>query len=80
MTTIGWFALGLRTNQAALHTVTFQTLFYFALCSVLSIRERRWFWVSAPSPTLGGVLLLDAGLGTLLSSVGIPADPVFPGR
>ena len=62
----------------ALHTFTFQALFYFALFSIVSIRERRWFWASRPSGILVLALLLDALIGTVLSTTGVPGLTPLP--
>jgi H+-transporting ATPase len=75
---IGWRTFALMANEEALHTFTFQTLFYFALFSILSIRERRRFWASRPSGVLILALLLDAVVGTLLSTVGVPGLAPLP--
>lgn len=75
---IGWRAFGLATHDEALHTFTFQTLFYFALFSILSIRERRRFWASRPSGVLTLALLLDALVGTAVSMTGLPGLSPLP--
>jgi hypothetical protein len=69
---IGWHAFDLGRDPGRLHTFSFQALLFFALFSVLSIRERRWGWMSQPSPLLLGALGADAVLGTGLSMVGLP--------
>jgi magnesium-transporting ATPase (P-type) len=76
---VSWraFELGAASDEA-LHTFTFQTLFYFALFSILSIRERRRFWASRPSGILTLALLLDALVGTLVSTVGVPGLTPLP--
>lgn len=68
---IGWTKFGLATNDAALHTFSFLMLLYFAVFSVVSARERSWFWVSLPSRTFMVALSADAIVGTALSLVGI---------
>jgi magnesium-transporting ATPase (P-type) len=75
---IGWRGFDLVADNEALHTFTFQTLFYFALFSILSIRERRRFWASRPSGILILALLLDALVGTALSTTGIPGLAPLP--
>jgi plasma-membrane proton-efflux P-type ATPase len=75
---IGWSGFGLAQQQEALHTFTFQTLFYFALFSIVSIRERGWFWASRPSGTLLVVLVVDALVGTALSTVGVSGLSAIP--
>ncbi|HEY3253728.1 MAG TPA: hypothetical protein VGJ91_07255 [Polyangiaceae bacterium] len=68
---IGWFRFGLATNDYALYTFSFLMLLSFALFSVLSARERRWFWATKPSRTLAAALIGDAVIGTLLTRVGL---------
>jgi hypothetical protein len=51
---------------------------YFALFSIVSIRERRRFWASMPSRTLLAALALDGIAGTLLSTVGLPSFRPLP--
>ena len=69
---IGWSRFHLATNVSALYTFSFQMLLYFAVFSVVSARERRWFWATMPSKTLLAALTLDASLGTVLTFVGLP--------
>jgi len=54
-----------------LQTFTFQTLLFFALFSIVSIRERRAFWASRPSTIFGAALLADALLGILIGAFGL---------
>jgi hypothetical protein len=75
---IGWRAFDLRANTETLHTFTFQTLFYFALFSIVSARERKRFFASWPSGILVLALLLDALVGTALSTTGVPGLAPLP--
>jgi plasma-membrane proton-efflux P-type ATPase len=75
---IGWWGFDLAAHDEALHTFSFQTLFYFALFSILSIRERRRFWASRPGGVLILALVLDALVGTSLSTVGVPGLTPLP--
>jgi H+-transporting ATPase len=75
---VGWQAFDLGRDPGRLHTFTFQALLFFALFSVLSIRERRWFWMSRPSALLLGALAADAVVGTALSTVGLPGLTPVP--
>ena len=68
---IGWTRFGLATNDAALHTFSFLMLLYFAVFSVVSARERSWFWATLPSRIFMIALAADAIVGTALSLVGI---------
>jgi hypothetical protein len=63
-----------------LPTFTFQILLYFALFSLVCIRERRHFWASWPSKTLLLALAFEFVGGTVLSSVGIPGLLPIPVR
>jgi hypothetical protein len=67
-----WSPFGLATNDNALYTFSFQTMLYFAVFSIVSARERRWFWASMPSKTLIAALSLDVLVGTSLTFVGLP--------
>ncbi len=69
---IGWSRFGLATNDNALYTFSFLTLLYMAIFSIVSARERRWFWASMPGRTLVGALIADALVGTALTFVGLP--------
>jgi H+-transporting ATPase len=40
--------------------------------SIVSARERRWFWATLPSKTLIAALVADALLGTALTFAGLP--------
>ncbi len=53
---IGWLHFGLATNDNALYTFSFLTLLYFAVFSIVSARERRWFWATMPSTLLLGAV------------------------
>ncbi len=75
---IGWSRFGLATNDHALYTFSFLTLLYFAVFSIVSARERRWFWATMPSKTLIAALLADALTGTVLTFVGLPGLHPLP--
>ncbi len=68
---IGWREFDLGSHPGQLQTFTFQTLLYFALFSLVSIRERRAFWASRPSTILAAALLADASLGILIGAFGL---------
>jgi H+-transporting ATPase len=75
---IGWSRFGLATDDNALYTFSFLTLLYFAVFSIVSARERRWFWSTMPSKTLVAALTADALTGTILTLVGIPGLAPLP--
>jgi hypothetical protein len=75
---ICWSRFGLATNDNALFTFSFLTLLYFAVFSIVSARERRWFWSTMPSKTLMAALTADALIGTALTFVGIPGLASLP--
>lgn len=68
---IGWQRFDLGNNPGQLQTFTYQTLLFFALFSIVSIRERRAFWASRPSTVLAAALLADAFLGILIGVYGL---------
>ena len=53
-------------------------LLYFAAFSIVSARERRWFWTTMPSKTLGGALTADVVVGTVLTLAGLPGLTPLP--
>ena len=55
-----------------LHTFSFLILLYFAVFSVASAHERRWFWATMPSKSLIAALTADALVGTVVALVGLP--------
>jgi H+-transporting ATPase len=75
---IGWSRFGLATNDNALYTFSFLTLLYFAVFSVVSARERRWFWSTMPSKALLAALMADALVGTVLTRLGLPGLMPLP--
>jgi len=75
---IGWSRFGLATNDNALYTFSFLMLLYFAIFSVVSARERHWFWATLPSKTLVGALMAATLTGTVLTFVGLPGLMPLP--
>ena len=75
---IGWSRFNLAANDDALFTFSFLTLLYFAVFSVVSARERRWFWATIPSGTLIAALFADAFTGTLLTRLGLTGLKPLP--
>lgn len=67
---IGWRWFGLGQDTARLSTFAFLTLLFFALFSLVSIRERRAFWSSRPSRVLTTALVADGCVGALVATVG----------
>jgi len=77
---ISWTKFGLATNNNALYTFSFLMLLYFAVFSVVSARERHWFWATLPSKTFLFALAADAITGTALTFVGLPGFMPLPWR
>jgi magnesium-transporting ATPase (P-type) len=75
---VGWSHFGLATNINALYTFCFLMLLYFAVFSVVSARERSWFWATLPSKTFLSALAADAVIGTVLTLVGLPGLRPLP--
>ncbi len=75
---LAWSRFGLATNDHALYTFSFLTLLYFAAFSIVSARERRWFWRTAPSRTLAAALAAEVVVGTVLTLVGLPDFAPLP--
>jgi plasma-membrane proton-efflux P-type ATPase len=77
---IGWSRFGLAADNDSLHTFSFLLLLYFAVFSVVSARERHWFWSTMPSKTFLAALTGDAVIGTVLTLVGLRALKPLPAR
>lgn len=75
---ICWSPWGLDTSDNALYTFSFLTLLYMGVFSILSARERRWFWRTMPSKTVIAALMADALIGTLLTFAGLPRLTPLP--
>jgi H+-transporting ATPase len=75
---IGWSYFDLATDNNALYTFSFLMLLYFAVFSVVSARERHWFWATLPSKTFLLALSADAIAGTVLTFVGLPGLKPLP--
>lgn len=67
----GWHRFALGDGSGRLQTFTFQTLLFFALFSILSVRERRACWASPPSTLLAIAILVDAAFGMLIGLHGL---------
>jgi magnesium-transporting ATPase (P-type) len=74
----GWSHFGLAANNNALYTFSFLVLLYFAVFSVVSARERHWFWATMPSRTFLSAIAADAIAGTILTRVGLPGLMPLP--
>jgi H+-transporting ATPase len=74
----GWSHFGLATNANALTTFSFLLLLYLAVFSIVSARERHWFWKTMPSRTFLLALVADALVGTVLTFVGLPGLTPLP--
>jgi len=68
----GWSHCGLAANNNALYTFSFLTLLYFAAFSIVSARERRWFWATMPSKVVLVAVMAEVLVGTVLTRVGLP--------
>ncbi len=69
---LSWSRFALSTNDNALYTFSFLLLLYMAVFSIVSARERRWFWKTMPSKALLASLTAETLIGTALTRVGIP--------
>jgi plasma-membrane proton-efflux P-type ATPase len=74
----GWSHCGLAANNNALYTFSFLTLLYFAAFSIVSARERRWFWATMPSKAVLVAVMAEVLVGTLLTRVGLPGLMPLP--
>ena len=77
---VGCLYFGLLANNSALYTFSFLTLLYFSVFSIVSVRERRWFWATKPGKALVWALIADALIGTVVAFVGLPGLMPLPWR
>jgi len=71
-----YFAI--MSDDSALHTFTFEILFYFAAFSIFVVRERGHFWNSMPSKTLLAAITADIVAAIMIATVGIPGLRAIP--
>lgn len=69
---LGISQLGISPAGEAIKTYSFVILFFFAIFSLLSVREEGHFWQSRPSEILSAALAADAVAALVLSLVGVP--------
>jgi H+-transporting ATPase len=68
---VGSHVFHLDGDRGRLHTFTFEALLFFALFSIVSIRERRRWWASRPSMVLSIALFADACAGVAVGAFGL---------
>ncbi len=69
-----WSPFGLATSDDALYTFSFLTLLYFAAFSIVSARERRWFWATMPSRAVVIAAVVEVLVGTVLTFIVSPGS------
>jgi hypothetical protein len=62
----------LAASDPALYTFSFLTLLYFAAFSIVSARERRWFWATMPSAPVVAAVAAEVLVGTAVTLAGLP--------
>jgi H+-transporting ATPase len=74
----GWSRFGLAADDNALYSFSFLTLLYFAAFSIVSARERRWFWASMPSKAVVAAVVAETLAGTAVTLLGLPGLVPLP--
>ena len=69
---ICWPRFGLAASDGVLTTFSFLALLYFAAFSIVSARERRWFWATMPSRAVVAAVVAETLIGTALTFAGLP--------
>ena len=77
---LGWSRFGWATHPGDLNAFSFLVLLYFAVFSIISVRERRWFWKTTPSKLFLSTLAGETIAGTLLTYMGLPGLVALPWR
>ena len=75
---VGWSRCGLAASADARYTFSFLTLLYFAAFSIVSARERRWFWATMPSKAVVAAVVAETLVGTIVTRVGLPGLMPLP--
>jgi magnesium-transporting ATPase (P-type) len=75
---LGWRLFDLGDHEGRLQTFVFQMILFFAVFSILSVRERRAFWASPPSWALAIALCADAAVGLLIGALGLAEMKPLP--
>jgi H+-transporting ATPase len=76
---VGPLQWGCISSGGQLRTFSFEALLFFALFSIVSIRERRAWWTSRPSKALSIALFADACAGVAVAVFGLgELDPLPP--
>jgi H+-transporting ATPase len=75
---VGIYVFGFNVKSGTLYTYTFEILFYSASFLLFNVRERRNFWKSMPSRTLGIATVLSTIAVTLVTVFGIPGLVPIP--
>jgi plasma-membrane proton-efflux P-type ATPase len=75
---VGWSYFGLAMSDSALYTFSFLTLLYFAAFSIVSARERNWFWSTQPSSTFVAAVAAELVIGTAVTYAGLAALHALP--
>jgi plasma-membrane proton-efflux P-type ATPase len=73
-----WTRFDFGTDSEALYTFCFLLLLYFGVFSVVSARERRWFWRTLPGRALILSLTAELLIGTIMTRVGLPGLKPLP--
>ncbi len=68
---IGSVSFGMLADPQSLNTFSFELLLFFAIFSVLSVREKGRFWDSRPSATMSAALGLDLLAGAAIGTFGL---------
>lgn len=68
----------LHLPEYALHSFSFEILFYFAILSVFVIREKEHFWHSMPSKLLLLTISIDTLIAFLITTYGLLGFAVIP--
>jgi H+-transporting ATPase len=77
--TILWLGkLQFHLANGQLNTFAFEILFFFSICTVFIVRERRSFWHSRPSWLLLAFCVLECALVLAVCSVGMPGLDSIP--
>ena len=73
-----WSRCGLAMSANVLNSFSFLTLLYFAAFSIVSARERHWFWSTKPSGVVAAAVIIELVIGSTVTFVRLPELAPLP--
>ncbi len=75
---LSWHSLGFGSNAGRLASFSFQTLLFFSIASIISVRERHHFWSSRLGTALALALGANIAIGLAIGLTGLSGLSPIP--